>query len=63
MILTVTILQKNAKTLLDEEIGVEDYQAEGERQNIVACSDFKEIPNRFLRSDQSALCSIVQSPP
>jgi len=48
MALTVTILKEDAETLLDKEIGVEDDQAEGEWQDIIACSDFKEVPNRFL---------------
>lgn len=48
MFLTITILKKDAETLLDKEIGIEDYQAKGERQNIIACSDFQEVPNGFL---------------
>ena len=57
MALTVTILKEDTKTLLDEEICIEDDQAEGERQDVIACSDFEEIPNRFLQSDRSALYS------
>jgi hypothetical protein len=61
--LTVTILKEDAETLLDKEVCVEDDQAEGERQNIIACSDFEEISNRFLQSDQLALYSVTQTLP
>jgi hypothetical protein len=57
----VTILEEDIETLLDQEISVEDDQAEGERQDIIACSDFKEIPNRFLQKVQSALYSVTQT--
>jgi hypothetical protein len=61
--LTVTILKEDAETLLDKEVCVEDDQAEGERQNIIACSDFEEISNRILQSDQLALYSVTQTLP
>jgi hypothetical protein len=61
--LTVTILKEDAETLLDKEVCVENDQAEGERQNIIACSDFEEISNRFLQSDQLALYSVTQTLP
>lgn len=50
-------MKEYIETLLDKEIGVEDDQAEGERKDIIACSDFKEIPNGFLKRDLSALYS------
>jgi hypothetical protein len=61
--LTVTILKEDTKTLLDKEVCIEDDQAEGERQDIIACSDFEEIPNRFLPSNQSVLYPVTQTIP
>jgi hypothetical protein len=55
----ITILKKDVETLLDKKIGIEDNQTERERQDIIARSDFKEIPNRFLRSELSALYSVT----
>jgi hypothetical protein len=49
MVLTVTILKEDTKTLLDKEICIEYDQAERERQDIITCSDFEEIPNGFLQ--------------
>jgi hypothetical protein len=51
MALTVTILKEDTKTLLDKKICIEDDQAEGKRQDIITCSDFEKIPNRFLQSE------------
>jgi hypothetical protein len=43
-----TILKENVKTLLHKEIGIENDQAEGQRQDVITSSNFEEISDRFL---------------
>lgn len=48
-----TILNQDIKALLNEKIGVEDDESEGERENIITCSHLEELPDRFLRGDEA----------
>lgn len=43
-----TILQQNIQALLHQEVGIEDNQTEGERQDIIAGANFEEVPDCFL---------------
>jgi len=43
-----TILQKNIEALLHEEIGIEDDQPEGERKDVITCSDLEKAADRIL---------------
>lgn len=52
-----TVLYQNAKTFFDEQIGVEDDEAKGQRQDVVAGADLEEIANSSLARNQSALVS------
>lgn len=43
-----TILQQNIQALFHQEVGIEDDQAEGEGQDIVAGANFEKVPDCFL---------------
>lgn len=41
-------MEENGEGFFDEEVGVQDYESEGEGQDVVACADLKEVADRFL---------------
>jgi hypothetical protein len=44
-----TVLDEDAKRLLDEQLGIENDEAERQWKDIVTGADFEEIANRFLQ--------------
>ena len=50
-----TILYQDVEALFDEEVVVEDDQSEGQREHIVAGSDFEEFANRSLMDADEAV--------
>jgi hypothetical protein len=44
-----TILEETMQRLLHEQIGVEEYQPEADRQRVIDCSGFNRLANHVLR--------------
>ena len=44
----LTILEEDSQALLDEKVGVENDESEGQRKDVVAGSFLEEIPDCFL---------------
>ncbi len=44
----LAILKEDGKALLDEKVGIENDESEGERKDVVAGSFLEEIPDCFL---------------
>lgn len=43
-----TVLGEDVEALFNEDVGVDGDESEGERQDVVAGTNFQEIANRFL---------------
>lgn len=50
----LTILEEYVQALLDQEIGVENDESVGEREDIITGSYFEEIPDRNLQKGHSS---------
>ena len=58
----LTILEEDSQALLDEKVGIENDESEGERQDVVTGSFLEEIPDCFLRSSSlSALRGLSEA--
>jgi hypothetical protein len=44
----LTVLEEDGQALLDEKVGIENDESEGERKDIVTGSFLEEIPDCFL---------------
>ncbi len=44
-----TILNQDVETLLDEQVGVEDDEAKGQRQDVVAGADLEKVADGLLQ--------------
>lgn len=58
----LTVLYQDIKCFLDKEVGIQHYQAKGQRQNIIAGANFEEVADRFLSGTISSCTTSARAP-